>query len=74
LEQQDVERIAHATLKDLGVFGAQLTVAAIAGQPGHWRIDIRAGHAIAALNIACGRGSTPQWVREQIFEKYQAQR
>jgi outer membrane receptor protein involved in Fe transport len=71
VEQQDVERIARATLKELGVFGAELTVAAVSGQPGRWRIDIRGTNG--PLNITCGQGSSPQWVRDQIFEKYLAQ-
>lgn len=73
LEQHDVERIARLTLKELGVVAPELTVAAVAGRPGHWRIDIRGGHTNAALNITCSQGSSPQWVRDQIFEKYLAQ-
>jgi hypothetical protein len=72
LEQQDVERIAHAALKELGVFGAVLTVAP-EGQPGHWRIDIKGGHGPVQLKIKCGQGSSAQWVRDQIFEQYLAQ-
>jgi hypothetical protein len=72
LEQQDVERIARAALKDLGAFGVVVTVAP-EGQPGHWRIDIHGGHGPARLKIKCGQGSTPQWVRDQIFEQYLAQ-
>ena len=73
MEQDDVERIARATLKELGVPKADLTIAAVQGKAGMWRIDIR-GNAggPATLNIKCGPGSSPQWVREQIFTQYTA--
>jgi hypothetical protein len=72
LQQEDVERIAHAALKELGVFGAVLTVTA-GKQPGHWSIDIKGGHGPEHLKIKCGQGSSAQWVRDQIFEQYLAQ-
>lgn len=72
MEQQDVERIARAALKELGVIGAVLTIAAD-GQPGHWRIDIQGGHGPGRLKIKCGQGSSAQWVRDQIFEQYLAE-
>jgi len=71
LEQHDVERIAQATMKELGVFGAVLTISQGA-QAGHWRIDIRGGHGPDHLKIRCGQGSSPQWVRDQIFEQFLA--
>ena len=70
MEQQDVERIARATLKELGVVGVEMAVAPVDGQPGQWRIEIRGSRG---LKIKCGQGTTPQWVREQIFEQYLAQ-
>lgn len=70
MEQQDVERIARATLKELGVIGVEMSVAPVEGQPDAWRIDLRGSRA---LKIKCGRGSSPQWVRDQIFEQYLAQ-
>jgi hypothetical protein len=72
VEQDDVERIARASLRELGVFGVALSVAAD-GPPGHWRIDIKGGHGPGQLKIRCGAGSTAQWVRDQIFEQYLAQ-
>jgi len=72
VDQQDVERIARATLKELGVFGVVLTIVPEA-EPGHWRIDIQGGHGPARLKIRCGPGSSSQWVRDQIFEQYLAQ-
>jgi hypothetical protein len=72
VDQHDVERIARATLRELGVVGAVLTIAQDT-QPGHWRIDIRGTHGPGLLRIKCGQGTTAQWVRQQIFEQYTAQ-
>ena len=70
MEQHDVERIARATLKELGVATANITV--VPGpQLGHFRVEIEG--ASQHLKIKCGQGSTPQWVRAQIFEQYLAQ-
>ena len=66
LEQQDVERIARKALKELGVSDSTLTVVQAGSQPGVWRIQI----GDRSLNIRCGQGSTPQWVRTQIFDQY----
>ena len=67
LEQQDVERIARKALKELGVNASTVTVVEAASQPGTWRIDFGGDRP---LSIKCGRGSTPQWVRAQIFEQF----
>ena len=68
----DVERIAQATLRELGVVGAVITVSADT-RPGEWRVDIQGGRGPECLRIRCGAGSTAQWVRQQIFEQYTAQ-
>jgi len=71
VEQHDVERIARAALKDLGLFQPDLKVAPLDGQPGTWRIDIRGNvNGPGTLKIRCGAGSSPQWVREQIVTQY----
>lgn len=69
-----MERIARATLKDLGVFGAALTVTPDASEPGYFQIDIQGTRGPERLRIHCSQGTTAQWVRQQIFEKYLAQR
>ena len=66
LEQQDVERIARAALRELGVTVSTLTVQPDA-QPGVWKIEFGGDRA---LRITCGQGSTPQWVRNQIFDQF----
>lgn len=70
LEQQDVERIARAALKELGAASAGLKIAPLEGRPGHWRIDVRTPNGPGTLKIRCGEGTTAQWVREQIFDQY----
>jgi hypothetical protein len=73
LEQQEFERIAHATLKELGVSPVGVTIAPVDGHPGQWRIDIAGNRSgPSTLKIKCGKGTTPQWVREQIFNQYTA--
>jgi hypothetical protein len=73
VEQQDVERIARATLKELGLPKPDLMIMPVEGQPGQWQIDIRGNrNGPGSLRIRCGKGSTPQWVREQIFNQYTA--
>jgi hypothetical protein len=71
VNQADVERIAQATLRELGVVGAIVTVTS--ETPGEWRVNIRGGGGPERLRIRCGQGSTAQWVRQQIFEQYTAQ-
>jgi hypothetical protein len=70
MEHAEVERIARATLKELGLPQPQLTIAAIDGKPGHWKISIEGRPE--ALKIRCGQGSSPQWVRDQIFDQFTA--
>lgn len=67
VDQQDVERIARKALQELGVNASALVVAPLGGQPGVWQIEFDGGRA---LRIKCGQGSTPQWVREQIFAQF----
>ena len=69
MEQQDVERIARAALKELGVSPASLTVIP-RGAPGVYEVEFG---GTATSKIKCGPGSSAQWIRDQIFEQYQAQ-
>jgi hypothetical protein len=70
VNQQDVERIARVALKELGVTPISLTVTPVQSSPGMYQIEF--GGA-AVLKIKCGRGSSAQWIRDQIFEQYHAQ-
>jgi hypothetical protein len=71
MERQEMERIARATLRELGVPKAELTIVAIDGTPGYWKISIQGRPQ--PLKIRCGEGSSAQWVRNQIFDQYTSQ-
>jgi hypothetical protein len=73
VEQQDVERIAHAALKDLGVYGAELRVSQDTARPGAFVVEIQGVRGSGRLLVKCGQGSTAQWVRQQIVDQYLAQ-
>ncbi len=65
-----MERIARAALKELGVPAPKLSIEAD-GRPGYWRIEIRGNtHGPGTLKVKCGKGSSAQWVRDQIFDQY----
>jgi hypothetical protein len=66
LEQQDVERIARGALKELGVTLDSLRVVQD-GPPGTWKIEFGGPKT---LKVRCSSGTTPQWVREQIFDQF----
>jgi hypothetical protein len=73
VDRQDVERIAHKALKELGVSAAERAAVRADEQPGHWRIDFDGPNGRTQIRVKCGPGTTPQWVREQIFQQYLAQ-
>ncbi len=68
MDERDVERIARAALKELGAGSSDVTVEPLPNQAGRYRVEI-GGSRRASLTIACGHGSTPQWVREQIVNQ-----
>jgi hypothetical protein len=72
VEQQDLERIARATFKDLGLGGVVDLTIVPDGQPGHWCIELRGSQGPSKMKIKCGQGSSAQWVRDQIFEQFMA--
>jgi hypothetical protein len=73
VERQDVERIARAALRELGASGPEQAEVTEDDRPGHWRIAFDGSHGRAHLRIKGGPGTTPQWIREQIFQQYLAQ-
>jgi hypothetical protein len=73
VERQDVERIARMALKELGATSADRAGVAADDQSGNWRIDYDGPNGRSQMKIKCGPGTTPQWVREQIFQQYLAQ-
>jgi hypothetical protein len=60
-------------LKELGVTTAERAAVSAEDQPGNWRIDYDGPNGRSQMRIKCGPGTTPQWVREQIFQQYLAQ-
>ena len=71
MDQHDLERIACATLRELGLASPDLTITCVAGQPGTWRLAIREqGQIPTTIQVKCGLGSTAGWVREQIFQQF----
>jgi hypothetical protein len=72
VEQHDVERITRAALKELGMPNADITVTADAGRPGQWCVKLRGGNGEgpSQLKIRCGEGTSPQFVREQVFQQF----
>jgi hypothetical protein len=70
VDRQDVERIARTALKELGVNQTDRITVGPDVTPGDWRIEYDSGMGARRLRIKCGQGTTPQWVREQIFQQF----
>ena len=70
MEPQEVERIARLALRELGAGNVALSVEADQ-QPGRWRIVV-AGPMASTLVVRAGRGTTPQYVREQIYDQWRS--
>ena len=68
-EQQDVERIARAVLRELGTGGVDVKVVP-EGRADSWRVSVE-GASPATLVVRAGRGTTVQFIRQQIFEQLQ---
>jgi hypothetical protein len=68
-QRQELERLARATLKELGAPVTTLHVTPAAGQAGVWEVDFGGARP---LRLKYGQGSSAQWVRDQIFEQYLA--
>jgi len=71
MEIEQLERIARGVLRELGAGEVQLTVAPVAGaHDDRWTVSV-AGNMPATMTVRAGRGTTPQYIREQIFEQFQ---
>jgi len=68
MDAQDLERIAKHALRELGAGDVPLTVTP-ESQPDRWRLDV-GGSVQATLSIRAGAGTSPQFIREQIFEQF----
>jgi hypothetical protein len=68
LTLDDLERIARAVLRELGVGNGEVTVSP-ESVPDRWRVTVH-GKQQTSFTIRCGRGTTPQFVRSQIFDQF----
>lgn len=66
---QDVERIARVALRELGAGEPPLTITAATGDSDCWQIAVGGPEPIT-LTVRAGAGTTPSFVREQIFAQF----
>ena len=66
---EDLERIARAALRELGMDYGDVTVSPD-GVPDRWLVTV-GGKQQTSFTIRCGRGTTPQFVRSQIVDRFQ---
>ena len=68
LTVEDLERIARATLRELGVGNGDVTISPDS-VPDRWRVTVSGRQQISFI-IRCGRGTTAQFVRSQILDQF----
>jgi len=68
MTSQDLERIAKLALRELGTGDVPVTVTADA-RGDRWRIEV-GGSVQTTLSIRAGAGTSPQFIRDQIFEQF----
>ena len=69
MQVQDLERIAKLALRELGAGDPPIQI--IAEPAERWRIEV-GGREPLTMRIRAGSGTTPQFVREQIFTQFGA--
>jgi hypothetical protein len=70
MQLQEIERIAKAVLRELGAGDPPITIERDT-RADRWRIDV-GGNDPVTLTVRAGSGTTPQFVREQIFTQFSA--
>ena len=70
MQIQDIEHIAKVALRELGAGEPPLRIEPDT-VPDRWRIDV-GGNDPLTLTVRAGRGTTAQFVREQIFNQFAA--
>ena len=65
---QELERIAKAALRELGAGDPPIAIER-APEADRWRIDV-GGKDPLTLTVRAGRGTSAQFVREQIFNQF----
>ena len=68
MQSADVERIAKTALRELGAGNVSVTVTP-GPHPDRWLIAI-GGSERTTMSIRAGAGTSPNFIREQIFEQY----
>ena len=68
MNPQELERIARHALRELGAGDVPLTVTA-ESQTDRWRVDV-GGAVQTTFSIRAGAGTSPQFIRDQIFEQF----
>jgi len=68
MDPQALERIAKHALRELGAGDPPLTVTP-ESRPDRWRVEV-GGSDPATLSIRAGAGTSPQFIRDQIFEQF----
>jgi hypothetical protein len=67
MDAQDLERIARLALRELGAGNVGVTIES--DQPDRWRITVT-GPDSSTLLVRAGRGTTAQYVRQQIYDQW----
>ena len=68
MDSQDLERIAKHALRELGAGDVQLTITP-ESRADRWRVEI-GGSVQTTFSIRAGAGTSPQFIRDQIFEQF----
>jgi hypothetical protein len=68
MQPEDVERIARHALRELGAGDAPITISTDP-RTDRWRLQI-GGAVQTTLSIRAGAGTSPQYIRDQIFEQF----
>jgi hypothetical protein len=69
MTEHDLERIAKIALRELGAGDVTVIVSPENGID-RWRIIVAGAHP-RSMRIRAGAGTSPQFVREQIFEQFE---
>jgi hypothetical protein len=67
MDSAELERLARLALRELG--GGDLPVTVHPRGPDQWRIEV-GGKDPVTMTVRAGSGTTPQYVREQIFRQF----
>jgi hypothetical protein len=69
MDAADLERIVKLALRELGTGDAPVSLDRDQGSD-RWRVSVR-GAVQTTMTIRAGAGTSPQFIREQVFEQFQ---